>query len=175
LKGVKETPVGEGTHLLIPFLQRAILYDCRVKPRTISTTTGSKDLQMVTLSLRVLSRPDFDKLAEIYRTLGLDYDERILPSIGNEVLKATVAGYDAAELIVRCLFCRFLSAMTLGPDPARGRVVPDKGGPPEAREGVQPHARGRLHHPFDLRAGLHPGRRGKASCTAGGRAGQVRG
>jgi prohibitin 1 len=93
--------VGEGTHLLIPFLQRAILYDCRVKPRTISTTTGSKDLQMVTLSLRVLSRPDFDKLAEIYRTLGLDYDERILPSIGNEVLKATVAGYDAAELIVR--------------------------------------------------------------------------
>ena len=25
--------VGEGTHLLVPWLQRAILYDCRIKPR----------------------------------------------------------------------------------------------------------------------------------------------
>lgn len=82
-------------------VQRAIIYDVRIKPRTISTTTGSKDLQMVTLSLRVLSRPDVGKLAEVYRKLGQDYDERVLPSIGNEVLKATVANYDAAELIVR--------------------------------------------------------------------------
>lgn len=27
------------------------------------------------------------------------YDERVLPSIGNEVLKATVAQFDASELI----------------------------------------------------------------------------
>lgn len=100
---MKDKPVGEGTHFLVPWLQRAILYDVRVKPRTISTTTGSKDLQMVTLSLRVLSRPDIAKLPEIYKVLGLDYDERVLPSIGNEVLKATVANYDAAELIVRGL------------------------------------------------------------------------
>ncbi len=31
--GVKPTSTGEGTHLLIPGLQRAILYDCRIKPR----------------------------------------------------------------------------------------------------------------------------------------------
>ena len=86
-------------------MQRAIIYDVRIKPRTISTTTGSKDLQMVTLSLRVLSRPDVGKLAEVYRKLGQDYDERVLPSIGNEVLKATVANYDAAELIVRHQVC----------------------------------------------------------------------
>jgi prohibitin 1 len=82
---------GEGTHFLIPWLQRAILYDVRIKPRNISTTTGSKDLQMVSLTLRVMSRPDVSHLSEIYRSLGLDYDERVLPSIGNEVLKATVA------------------------------------------------------------------------------------
>jgi prohibitin 1 len=29
------------------------------------------------------------------------YDERVLPSIGNEVLKATVAQFDAAELITQ--------------------------------------------------------------------------
>ena len=63
---------------------------------------GSKDLQTVTLSLRVMSRPQGARLPEVYKSLGLDYDERVLPSIGNEVLKATVANYDAAELIVRC-------------------------------------------------------------------------
>ncbi|WFD42355.1 Prohibitin-1, subunit of the prohibitin complex (Phb1p-Phb2p) [Malassezia psittaci] len=99
--GVKKTPENSGTHFLIPWVQRAILYDVRIKPRTISTTTGSKDLQMVTLSLRVLSRPDVANLPQIYQSLGTDYDERVLPSIGNEVLKAIVAQFDAAELITQ--------------------------------------------------------------------------
>ncbi|KAG1783716.1 band 7 family-domain-containing protein [Suillus placidus] len=99
--GVKDKPTGEGTHFLVPWLQRAILYDCRIKPRNISTTTGSKDLQMVSITLRVLSRPDVEHLPRIYQSLGMDYDERVLPSIGNEVLKAIVAQFDAAELITQ--------------------------------------------------------------------------
>ena len=43
------------------------------------------DLQMVNISLRVLSRPNASVLPHIYRTLGLDYDDRVLPSICNEV------------------------------------------------------------------------------------------
>lgn len=35
------------------------------------------------------------------QSLGQDYDERVLPSIGNEVLKAIVAQFDAAELITQ--------------------------------------------------------------------------
>ncbi|KAL5534303.1 PHB1 [Sanghuangporus baumii] len=100
-KGVKPQASPEGTHFLVPWLQRAILYDVRIKPRNISTTTGSKDLQMVTLTLRVLSRPDVEHLSRIYQGLGLDYDERVLPSIGNEVLKSIVAQFDAAELITQ--------------------------------------------------------------------------
>ncbi|KAF8587362.1 hypothetical protein K439DRAFT_1652345 [Ramaria rubella] len=100
-QGVREKASDEGTHFRVPWLQRAILYDVRTKPRNISTTTGSKDLQMVSITLRVLSRPDVDHLSKIYQNLGLDYDERVLPSIGNEVLKATVAQFDAAELITQ--------------------------------------------------------------------------
>jgi hypothetical protein len=34
------------------------------------------DLQMVDINLRVIYRPNTDKLPQMYRTLGLDYDER---------------------------------------------------------------------------------------------------
>ncbi|CAZ85950.1 unnamed protein product [Tuber melanosporum] len=101
LTGVKEKVVNEGTHFLVPWLQKAIIYDVRTKPRNISTTTGSKDLQMVSLTLRVLHRPEVQALPKIYQSLGQDYDERVLPSIGNEVLKSIVAQFDAAELITQ--------------------------------------------------------------------------
>lgn len=67
LSGVKEQVINEGTHFLIPWLQRAIIYDVRTKPRNISTTTGSKDLQMVSLTLRVLHRPEVQMLPKIYQ------------------------------------------------------------------------------------------------------------
>lgn len=67
LSGVKETVVNEGTHFLIPWLQKSIIYDVRTRPRNISTTTGSKDLQMVSLTLRVLHRPDVKNLPKIYQ------------------------------------------------------------------------------------------------------------
>ncbi|KAI5923051.1 prohibitin-1 [Camillea tinctor] len=101
LQGVKESVISEGTHFLIPWLQRSIVFDVRTKPRNIATTTGSKDLQMVSLTLRVLHRPEVKALPKIYQNLGTDYDERVLPSIGNEVLKSIVAQFDAAELITQ--------------------------------------------------------------------------
>lgn len=45
---------------------------------------------MVNISLRVLSHPDVEFLPWIYVNLGMDFDYRVLPSIGNEVLKAVV-------------------------------------------------------------------------------------
>ncbi|KAG1222725.1 hypothetical protein G6F68_020562 [Rhizopus microsporus] len=65
IQGVKQTSVGEGTHFLVPWLQRAVLFDVRTKPRNISTTTGSKDMQMVSLTRRVLHRPELKNLSSI--------------------------------------------------------------------------------------------------------------
>jgi len=99
--GMKETVYGEGLNFNIPWFERPIIYDIRTRPVNLQTLTGSKDLQMVTIAIRVLHKPDQHKLVWIYRMLGLRYDERVLPSIMNECAKAVVARYNANELLTK--------------------------------------------------------------------------
>nr|GEW36453.1 prohibitin-3, mitochondrial [Tanacetum cinerariifolium] len=68
-RGVIDDTVGEGTHFLIPWLQKPYIFDIRTRPHTFSSVSG------------------------------LGYDEKVLPSIGNEVLKAVVAQFNADQLL----------------------------------------------------------------------------
>lgn len=104
-QGIKQLVVGEGTHFYIPWIQRPIIFDIRSQPRNVPVITGSKDLQNVNITLRILFRPVPDQLPKIYTILGVDYDDRVLPSITTEVLKAVVAQFDAGELITQREVC----------------------------------------------------------------------
>ncbi|OIW20422.1 hypothetical protein TanjilG_11121 [Lupinus angustifolius] len=98
-RGILDETVGEGTHFLIPWVQKPYIFDIRTRPHTFSSVSGTKDLQMVNLTLRLLSRPDTQRLPTIVQNLGLEYDEKVLPSIGNEVLKSVVAQFNADQLL----------------------------------------------------------------------------
>ncbi|EAY86430.1 hypothetical protein EE612_012012 [Oryza sativa] len=98
-RGVLPETSSEGTHFIVPWLQKPFIFDIRTRPHSFSSTSGTKDLQMVSLTLRVLARPDVDRLPDIFTSLGLEYDEKVLPSIGNEVLKAVVAQFNADQLL----------------------------------------------------------------------------
>lgn len=91
----------EGLNFVVPWFQRAVVYDVRTRARLMETNSGSKDLQMVQIQLRILFKPDRRYLPFIHRRLGTDFDARVLPSIVTEVTKAVVAQYNASELLTK--------------------------------------------------------------------------
>jgi len=101
ITGMKGQVYGEGLNFNIPWFEWPYVYDIRTRPCNLQTLTGSKDLQMVTIGVRVLHKPKPSDLVWIYEHLGMNYDERILPSLMNEVAKAVVARYNANELLTK--------------------------------------------------------------------------
>jgi len=103
IRGVLPETKDEGTHFIVPFMQTPVIYDVRLRPKTITSAGGcqTKDLQTVNIAMRVLTKPRVENLSVLYQKLGEDYDERVIPSIGNEVLKGVVAQYEAAELLTK--------------------------------------------------------------------------
>jgi prohibitin 2 len=97
--GVNKQVKGEGVNFAMPWLEWPTIYDIRTKPKKISSPTGTRDMQTVNITLRVLYKPRAESLPEVHQRFGVEYDERVLPSIANETLKSIVAQYNAAQLI----------------------------------------------------------------------------
>ncbi|KAL4689519.1 hypothetical protein H8959_012310 [Pygathrix nigripes] len=109
-RGIQAIEVGKGTHFLTPWLQKPVIFDCRSQPRNVPVITGSKDLQNVNITLRIIFPPVASQLPRIFTRIGEDHDEHVPPSITTEILKSVVARFEGGELITqRELISRQLS------------------------------------------------------------------
>merc|ERR1712180_287817 len=99
--GVGDTIYSEGLHFRIPWVEWPLIYDIRARPYQIKSDTGTKDLQMVDLGLRILYRPNSNQITWLAKNVGLNYDEKVLPSITHETLKSVIANFDASSLLTK--------------------------------------------------------------------------
>jgi prohibitin 2 len=98
-RGVMPKTFKEGYHVLFPLVQRAIIYDCRMKNHIFVSSCATKDLQILQVKTRIISRPDIEHLADLYRLLGKEFEERVLYSIVYEITGAVMSQYNASQLI----------------------------------------------------------------------------
>ncbi len=96
---VEDTALSEGMHFKIPFVQRIVSMDNRVKKLELSTEAFSKDIQTVSATLAVNYRLQTEKTFAIYKTAGTAYEDNLIVPATHEVLKSVCAQYTAEELI----------------------------------------------------------------------------
>ena len=96
---VEDSALTEGLHIKLPFVQKIISMDNRVKKLELSTEAFSKDIQTVSATLAVNYRLQTEKTFEIYKTTGTAYEDNLIVPATHEVLKSVCAQYTAEELI----------------------------------------------------------------------------
>ncbi len=96
---VNEGVLQEGIHTKIPFIQRVVMIDNRIRKLEVNTEAFSKDLQSINTVLAINYRVDTAKSYSIYKNIGADYEQvLVLPAV-NEALKAITARYTAEQSV----------------------------------------------------------------------------
>lgn len=91
--------ISEGLHMKLPFVQRIVSMDNRVKKLELTTEAFSKDIQTVTARLAVNYRLRPEMSFSVYKSYRMDFEQDIIVPATHEALKSVSAQYTAEELI----------------------------------------------------------------------------
>ena len=91
--------VSEGVNFKIPVIEKIEKMNIRVQKTEVKTSSSSKDLQEVDMSLAVNYKINKKKATQLYKNVGTDYEEIILEPAIEEAIKAVTSKYTAEELI----------------------------------------------------------------------------
>jgi prohibitin 2 len=96
---VENRVLGEGVHFVIPFAEQVIPLEVRTLKFQDDASAASKDLQEVATVIALNYHIDPSKANVVYQELGADYNNRIIAPTIQESVKASVAKFDAEQLI----------------------------------------------------------------------------
>lgn len=92
---------GEGLNMKIPLIQQAVKMDVRTQKYEAELTAASKDMQDVKTKVAINYRIVPEAVPEIYKTIGVNYAEKVIYPMEQEINKATTAQFTAEELITK--------------------------------------------------------------------------
>lgn len=90
---------GDGFHFKAPFATSVIKMNNQIQKETADTNAVSKDLQTVSASIAVNYHLSAENSAEMYKSVGKGYVDKILLPAVQESTKAVMAQYNAEGLI----------------------------------------------------------------------------
>jgi prohibitin 2 len=101
LGAVENRVLGEGMHFIIPFAEQVIQLEVRTLKYQAEASAASNDLQEVQSVIALNYHIDPSDANAIYQQLGADYSDRIIAPTIQESVKASVAKFNAEELITK--------------------------------------------------------------------------
>ena len=98
---VENRVLGEGLHFIIPFAEQVIQLEVRTLKFQADASAASNDLQEVATVIALNYHIDPSKANVVYQQLSSDYADRIIAPTIQESVKASVAKFNAEELITK--------------------------------------------------------------------------
>jgi regulator of protease activity HflC (stomatin/prohibitin superfamily) len=109
--GTLSRQLGEGTHIIVPFVQRPIFYDVRTQTYTMSATHWegevkgddaltalTSDGQVVTVEISVRFHPDPDQIFRLHQRVGQDYANKIIRPEVRSQARVVIAEYPVKDV-----------------------------------------------------------------------------
>jgi prohibitin 2 len=110
---VENRVLGEGIHFIIPFAEQVVPLEVRTLKYVANAAAASNDLQEVQTTIALNYHISPDKANIIYQQLGDDYADRIIAPTIQESVKASVAKFNAEDLITKRATAKAVIAETI--------------------------------------------------------------
>lgn len=101
LGAVENRVLGEGVHFIAPFIEQVVQMEVRTQKFQAEASAASNDLQEVQTVIALNYRIDPTEANKIYQILGVNYADRVISPTIQESVKASVAKFNAEELITK--------------------------------------------------------------------------
>lgn len=101
LGAVENRVLGEGVHFIAPFIEQVVPMEVRTQKFQAEASAASNDLQEVQTVIALNYRIDPTEANKIYQILGVTYADRVISPTIQESVKASVAKFNAEELITK--------------------------------------------------------------------------
>ena len=98
---VENRVLGEGIHFIVPFAEQVIPLEVRTLKFQADASAASNDLQEVATVIALNYHIDPNEANVVYQQLGADYADRIIAPTIQESVKASVAKFNAEQLITQ--------------------------------------------------------------------------
>src|SRR5881397_2239141 len=110
---VENRVLGEGIHFIIPFAEQVVPLEVRTLKFQADASAASNDLQEVQTTIALNYHISPSQANVIYQQLGADYADRIIAPTIQESVKASVAKFNAEELITKRATAKGVIANTI--------------------------------------------------------------